>query len=222
MLEQPSVVSEPGAPLAGDVSALAAQVGSAGALAACAGLLFLHQQISCVASLREFLEGYRRNVLLATELPAICEAFRHASRYELRELIALDRSLAGSALPRDLADASQRVGRTQLKRLRPLRDQRLLQRYRWAVERGEAHGWHTLVYGVALHIYSLPLRQGLVAYAQQTLGTFLSSAAHSLALTEAQRRVIGLELLAATANPMEDLLALYGFARLALADNPAS
>ena len=42
----------------------------------------------------------------------------------------------------------------------------------WAVERGEAHGWHTLVDGVTLAIYSLPLRQGLLGYAQQTTVRF--------------------------------------------------
>ena len=43
---------------------------------------------------------------------------------------------------------------------RPLRDQRLVQRYLTAVEQGEAQGWHTLVYGLTLAVYSLPLRQG--------------------------------------------------------------
>ena len=83
------------------------------------------------------------------------------------------------------ATASQRVGKTQLKRLRPLRDQRLVQRYLHAVQTGEAHAWHTLVYGIILSIYSLPLRPSLLNYAQQTTLGFIRSAAVPLRLTGA-------------------------------------
>jgi len=80
------------------------------------------------------------------------------------------------------------VGQHQLQKLRPQRDQRLVQRYLFAVETGEAHGWHTLVYGVTLAIYSLPLRQGLLGYAHQAMRGFIYSAARSLRLSEHQCR----------------------------------
>jgi len=54
----------------------------------------------------------------------------------------------------------RRVGQSQLKRFRSLRDHRLVQRYLKAVGEGRAHGWHTLVYGITLSVYSLPLIQG--------------------------------------------------------------
>jgi hypothetical protein len=57
-----------------------------------------------------------------------------------------------------------------------LRDERLVQRYLSAVEFGQANGWHTVVYGITLAMYSLPLRQGLLHYAQQTLGAFANNA----------------------------------------------
>ena len=56
----------------------------------------------------------------------------------------------------------------------PLRDERVVQRYLAAVESGEAHGWHTLVYGLTLVVYSLPLRQGLLGYAHQNHARFHS------------------------------------------------
>jgi urease accessory protein UreF len=99
-------------------------------------------------------------------------------------LLALDHELAALPVLRDFAAASQRVGRAQLRRLRPLRDQRLVQRYLQTVETGEARGWHTLVYGLTLALYSLPLRQGLMNYAQQTLRAFVASATPALRLSE--------------------------------------
>lgn len=93
-----------------------------------------------------------------------------------------------------------------MQKLRPLRDQRLLQRYLQAVEEGHAHGWHTLVYGVTLAIYSLPLRQGLLGYAHQTTRSFIYSAARSLELSEHQCRALFDELCVGLPSAIEELL----------------
>jgi urease accessory protein UreF len=71
-----------------------------------------------------------------------------------------------------------------------LRDQRIVQRYLHAVEVGEAHGWHTLVYGLTLAMYSLPLRQGLLGYAIQTTRGFIHSAARELDVSEKDCRAL--------------------------------
>jgi len=167
----------------GDVAPLAAQIGSAeGLLALSSGISPKSHRVTDLPSLREFLRDYRSLILIPLEWPAICRAHGHASRYEIRELIDLDLQLAREPLLQSFATASQRVGKTQLKRLRPLRDQRLVQRYRHAVQSGEAHAWHTLVYGLILSLYSLPLRQGLLSYAQQTTRGFVRAAADQLRL----------------------------------------
>ena len=106
-------------------------------------------------------------------------------------------SLAGEPILSDFAAASRRVGQSQLRKLRPLRDQRVVQRYLHAVESGQAHGWHTLVYGLTLAVYSLPLRQGLLGYAHQTTRGFIYSAARMLRLSEHQCRAL-FELFAPT------------------------
>src|ERR1043166_6884641 len=143
-----------------------------------------------VASLRDFLRHYLNRILVPFELPAIEMAHGHASRNEVRELVALDQQLAGESSLQDLAAPSRRVGQAQLQKLRPLRDQRVVQRYLAAVESGLAHGWHTLVYGLTLAIYSLPLRQGLLGYGHQTIRGFIYSAARPLHLSERQSRTL--------------------------------
>ena len=80
--------------------------------------------------------------------------------------------------------ASFRVGQRQLNRLRPLRHERVVQKYLAAIEAGEAHGWHPLVYGVMLAVFNLPLRQGLVNFAAQTLGGLVTSVARHHRLPE--------------------------------------
>ena len=178
----PPVVEE----FLGDLAPLAAQLGSAEGLVALGGGTVSRRfhRLTDLPSLRRCLRDYQSQILEPIELPAICRAHGHASRHEIREVIELDRQLAHESLLRIFATASQRVGKTQLKRLRPLRDQRLVQRYLRAVQAGEAHAWHTVVYGLILSVYSLPLRQGLLSYAQQTTRGFICSVARPLKLAE--------------------------------------
>ncbi len=159
-----------------------------------------------LASLRRFLERYQSQILLPLELPAIQSAHGHAAHHEVRELIALDGQLAGEPVLLNFSAASRRVGQSQLQKLRPLRDERLVQRYLQAVEAGHAHGWHTLVYGVTLAIYSLPLRQGLLGYAHQIMRSFIYSAAQMLHLSEKQCRSLFDELCAGLPEAVDDLL----------------
>jgi urease accessory protein UreF len=192
----------------GDLHPLAAQLGSADglvSLGAVSSLLRLGP-VNSVAALRKFLRDYHKRILFPLELPAIESAHGHALGNETRELIELDRQLAGESILREFAPASRRVGQYQLQKLRPLRDQRLVQRYLSAVEQGTAHGWHTLVYGVTLAIYSLPLRQGLLGYAQQTTCSFIFSAARPLRLSEKSCRNIFDELTMPFAAGVEKLL----------------
>lgn len=184
---KPDLAQDP-AEWLGDAHPLIEQLGSAD------GLTSLHdladtwrtRPVTSLPALREFLLAYRERVLLPHELPAIRTAFEHASRNEVRELIAFDQRLAREPALRDLAGASQRVGRGQLLKLRPLRDERLIQRYLGAVATHEAHGWHTLVYGLTLVVYSLPLRPGLLGFAYQTTRGFIHAAARGLKLTESE------------------------------------
>ncbi len=157
-------------------------------------------------ALRRFLAHYRDEVLFPVELAAIQRAHDHAIRHETRELIAFDASLSDSEGPAAFASASRRIGRHQLACLRPLRDQRLVQRYLAAVEEGDAHGWHTLVYGVTLAVYSLPIRQGLHAYASRTLEGFIKSPSSPLRQDEAAANELLEALLVNAQETIEALL----------------
>ena len=201
---KPELMHDP-AEWLGEAHPLVAQLGSADGLASLHALAdsLRAQPVANLPALREFLRAYHQRVLLPHELPAIQTAFNHASRNELRELIAFDQQLGTKPALQDFAGASQRVGQGQLQKLRPLRDERMVQRYLAAVETNEAHGWHTLVYGLTLAVYSLPLRPGLLGYAHQTTRGFIHAAARPLNLTEAACRDLFEELCAPLPEAVE-------------------
>lgn len=133
-------------------------------------------------SLARFLDWYREEVLLPIEAPAIIEAAEHLRRHEPRELIAQDRRLGEKAVLHPFAEASKTVGRSQLRRLLPMRDQKIIRQYWQAVEFGQAHGWHMIVFGLIVGLFYIPYRQGLFAYARRTQYHFLQAAQDRLAL----------------------------------------
>jgi len=194
--------------LLGELHPLIGQLGSADGLVtlgAVSASLRL-PQVNSRAALGTFLRAYRAQMLLPLELPAISRAFHHARRNETRELIALDQELARQPLLRDFASASRRVGRWQLQRLAPLRDERVARRYLQAVREGRAAAWHTVVYGLTLAIYSLPLCQGLISYARHTVRGFVQTAARPLRLRNGQCRELIEELCADLPAQLEPIL----------------
>lgn len=148
-----------------------------------------------------FLQCYAERIC-PVELAVIQQAFTHASGNHLRELIALDRSSSQVTELRELAGTSARVGRLQLEQLRPLRDQRLVQRYWEAVEGGTASGHHWVVYGLTLAIFSVPLRQGLLDFGRGTLIGLAAQSAKQLVLPEVELAA----LLAAAEERLPDVI----------------
>lgn len=170
-----------------DLHPLAAQLGSAAGLSAAsssAAAALLPPKVHDRVSLREFLERYRAQILLPIELPTILRTYNHANQFEVREVIKLDKDLQAEPALARFSGASRFAGLNQLRNLRPLRDQRLIHRYLSAVESEEANGWHTIVYGIILSIYSIPLRQGLMHYTHETIKGFVQSAAIHLQLSD--------------------------------------
>ena len=134
------------------------------------------------------LEHYRTTLLEPIELPTLTKARRLASRGRTKELIALDQKFLGNHpewLP--LSTSSTRFGRDYLSRLRPLRDERVVQRMLEAVQTGKSPGHHHIVFGLTMAVYFIPARQGLADYAQGALEALISSAAGKLNLTQEDR-----------------------------------
>jgi len=208
MLTQKRIAQEPSLWL-GDLHPLVEQLGSVDGLVALSSVSasLKLKPVEDFATLRDFLENYRAHMLLPLELPAIQQAFNHASRNELRELVALDKEISVEPLLKNFSKASCRIGKSQLQRLRPLRDNRFVQRYLTAVEAGEAHGWHTLIYGLTLAVYSLPLRQGMQRYAVETMRGFIHAAGRSLHFSETKAQGLLEELCEDAPEKIESLLA---------------
>jgi urease accessory protein UreF len=194
--------------LLGEFRALLRQVGSS-VVAPEAPCPFWAAALEDPHALGQFLEDYLARLLLPCELPAIVSACGHARRGHWREFLAEDHRLAVPLGSTPFAEPSRRMGWLQLARLRPLRDDRIVQRYLAAVESGQANGWHTMVYGVTLAVYSLPLRQGLLSYSQEMISALVSAAGRSKSFSALDLDEMLSSLLARVPEAVEAALAAH-------------
>lgn len=130
-----------------------------------------HPILSAQADPRPFLESHRDGVVIALDWPVILEAAELTRLGRHRDLVELDRNYPARRAGQ-WTEASFRVGRRQLSRLKACRDLRVVQRYLAAVEDGQAHAWNPIVFGVAMAAFNLPYRSGLLHYASTLLRGF--------------------------------------------------
>ena len=101
-------------------------------------------------------------------------------------MLQLASALSGNASVMPFAAASLAVGREHLRLLKPMYDQRMVQRFRKCVVAGEARGWNPIVFGIFLSIHSVPVREGMVQFGTQLWSGFINSAQKSCHLPDAE------------------------------------
>ena len=136
--------------------------------------------------LRSFLSRYEQDILRVIELPAVHSAYWYANRGQFKELMALDAELSENEALAPFAEASLAVGREHLRMLKPMYDQRMMQRFRKCVVAGEARGWNPVVFGMFLSIHSVPVREGLLQFGRQIWSGFINSAQEAHGLKSAE------------------------------------
>ena len=147
--------------------------------------------LQSTADLEILLERYQTTLLEPIELPAITHSSKLSARGHAGELIALDQDFAGIH-PEWLLlmPASTRMGRDYLNRLRPLQDERVVQRFIESVKYNQSPGHHLTVFGLTMSVFSIARRQGLAEYAQFALESVVSTAAGKLKVTQEERATI--------------------------------
>ena len=146
--------------------------------------------VTDLRGLRLFLERYEREVLRPIELPTVQSAYWFANRGQFRELLELDAELSANDLLMPFARASLSVGREQLRLLKPMYDQRMIQRFRKCVVAGEARGWNPIVFGMFLSIHSIPVREGLLQFGRQIWSGIVNGVQESCALSDEECNVL--------------------------------
>ena len=144
------------------------------------------ESVSDLRGLRSFLDRYEQDILRPIELSAVHSAYWFANRGQFKELMQLDSELSENGALTPFAEVSLAVGREHLQMLKPMYDQRMMQRFRKCVVAGEARGWNPVVFGMFLSIHSVPVREGLLQFGRQIWSGFINSAQEAHGLKSAE------------------------------------
>jgi len=145
--------------------------------------------VSDEASLLRLMRHQVVPSLVHLDLPLLREVRTAAGADDFEEILRLDALAGAMRLPRELREASGRIGVRRLQTVRKLYPSPLLTRLEEAVAAGEAQAHHVTVFGCACR--SLPMGETLASYFYQTVGSFCSASLKLLRIgQEGAQRVL--------------------------------
>jgi urease accessory protein len=119
------------------------------------------------ASLAAYIECHLVPALERFELPLLRQAYEAAGTGDMQRLIDLDWELDAWKMPRELREASTRMGRSRLAALDAIRKGTAAGEYRQRILRGEAPGHHLISFALCLN--ESPWKAVAIAWSYQSI-----------------------------------------------------
>ena len=109
--------------------------------------------------LRELIATLLQYQIGPADCTALGNAYEHASKFNLAELLEVDRALFSMKLVQEIRDASTRSGTQLVRCIRSFSDNRILCQYEDAIRSGLAFGPYPVALAVAANAFLIPKRK---------------------------------------------------------------
>lgn len=117
-----------------------------------------------VRTTEEFVRNMLGCSLKFNDAAFVCLAYRNAMINELEEIFLLDQECTALKMPEEIRMASRKLGMRLIKIFNRQQAFPLVEQYERALQRNEAHGHYSIVYGMYAAALSIPLAESLTAY----------------------------------------------------------
>ena len=107
------------------------------------------------ASAKKFVEQMMAQNIHYTDAALVSLAFDAAVQNDIEKLVLLDKECNAVKLPRELREASQKMGTRLLKIFLPVCDNTLFHQFRKEVLSRNAFGHYCLVFGILAHVFNI-------------------------------------------------------------------
>ena len=111
-----------------------------------------------------FIEEQLSQNLFYTDAAFVSLAFDAAEKKDSDMLFKLDEECTALKLPREMRQASQKLGLRLLKILAPLCPSVFAEAYKKGIETGSAHGHYSLAFGLSAFALNIPKKEALTAF----------------------------------------------------------
>ncbi len=109
--------------------------------------------------LRELIATLLRYQIGPADCTALGNAYEHAAKFNLPELLEVDRAVFSMKLVQEIRDASIRSGTQLVRCIRSFSDDRILCQYEDAIRSGRAFGPYPVALAVAANAFLIPKRK---------------------------------------------------------------
>ncbi len=116
------------------------------------------------ATAREFVHNMLVNNILYNDAAFVPLAYAAAQTGKLENILLLDQECNAIKAPREIRQASQKLGVRLIKIFRRLTSFELVIDYETAIQSQDASGHYCLVYGMYAYLLNIPLRAALTAF----------------------------------------------------------
>ncbi|CAA9279310.1 MAG: Urease accessory protein UreF [uncultured Adhaeribacter sp.] len=116
------------------------------------------------ATAREFVHNMLVNNILYNDAAFVPLAYAAAQTGELKNILLLDQECNAIKAPREIRQASQKLGMRLIKIFRRLTSFELALNYEATIQAQDASGHYCLVYGMYAQLLNIPLRAALTAF----------------------------------------------------------
>jgi urease accessory protein len=116
------------------------------------------------ASAKEFVVGQLSQNLFYTDAAFVSLTYQAAERKDDSAILRLDEECTAVKLPREMRQASQKLGLRLLKIFSPLCEDVFTGHYKRMIEEGAALGHYAIVFGLYAFAFGIPKKEALAAF----------------------------------------------------------
>ncbi len=154
------------------------------------------------SSAADFIQHMLQSNLLYNDAAFVCLAYEAAKTDELNALLALDEECTALKGPREIREASEKLGLRVLKIFRRLKDFNLSTAYEEAIQEGRARGHYGIAFGLLAKLLEIPKAEALMAFYYNATAGMVTNAVKLVPLGQMD----GQEILFSLQEPLHRLV----------------
>ncbi len=151
--------------------------------------------VNCSSAAQKYLEVYLRNNYMYNDLLAMRLAWEYAEKADICNIIELNNIVCASKAPKELRNASIKLGLRLVKIIEAeLKQEPLFARYLEAVRTEKCDSNYSVVYGMAACLFGIPKEEAMCAITYGSASTVINNCAKLIPISQMDGQKILFEI----------------------------
>ncbi|MEI9912364.1 MAG: urease accessory protein UreF [Bacteroidota bacterium] len=136
------------------------------------------------ATAKEFVTEMLSKSIHYTDATSVSLAYDAAGTNDLTMLLSLDEECTAVKLPREMREASRKIGWRVIKNFQPLCNNNLLNEYAKTIKEQEASGHYCIAFGLLANILNIPKKDTLTGFYYNAAAGFITNSVKLIPLSQ--------------------------------------